>query len=385
MELLATFGVAAKELFDYNREMYQFDNTQRLDRELLRIEMQIKRFELFREDIRDLVELTVGKMEMYHVVGALVLESVVIFYTEGRMHTAAPPFILALYWLSAAGCLTYVLLAVWLSMHASISSHSFGVRLLTRFVRLPIPGSRQINALNARLSDFERQGAKEMLRVPFIQGAQQWQQRRADVGGDDRPTAPFTGEGDERFKTAVIRPGEIRPQDLLGLGEQAYGEESLLQQAAVHLPGKHVQLFRRLQAKWQCYDAYARVSMSLGVNQLLMTVSYYCICLADIEYHSPALALALVTIFQCANLALAWLDVAGATSSSGASAAGAEYPPVEDIADAARGLSTDGINLLCEAMDRVKHNLSGRHLAEFLQQKIGKLRKLFPAAPGKAT
>jgi hypothetical protein len=77
--------------------------------------------------------------------------------------------------------------------------------------------------------------------------------------------------------------------------------------------------------------------------------------------------------------------MAGATSSSGASTAAAEYPPVEDIADAARGLSTDGINLLCEAMDRVKHTLSGRHLAEFLQQKIGKLHKLFPAAPGKAT
>jgi hypothetical protein len=75
----------------------------------------------------------------------------------------------------------------------------------------------------------------------------------------------------------------------------------------------------------------------------------------------------------------------GATSSSGTSAAGAEYPPVEDIADAAKGLSTEGINLLCEAMNQVKDGLSGRHLAEFLQVKIGKLRKLFPAAPGKAT
>ncbi|CAE7372023.1 AMT1-1 [Symbiodinium sp. CCMP2456] len=49
------------------------------------MEMQIKRFQLFREDVRDLVELTVGKMEMYHVVGALVLECTVIYYTEGRI------------------------------------------------------------------------------------------------------------------------------------------------------------------------------------------------------------------------------------------------------------------------------------------------------------
>ncbi|CAE8646951.1 unnamed protein product, partial [Polarella glacialis] len=73
----------------------------------------------------------------------------------------------------------------------------------------------------------------------------------------------------------------------------------------------------------------------------------------------------------------------GATSSSGASTAAADYPPVEDIADAARGLSTHGINLLVEAMNRVKHTLSGKHMAEFLQQKIRTLHKVFPAEPGK--
>ena len=31
--------------------------------------MQVERFRLFRQDIRDLVELTVGKMDLYHMVG----------------------------------------------------------------------------------------------------------------------------------------------------------------------------------------------------------------------------------------------------------------------------------------------------------------------------
>ena len=39
--------------------------------------------------------------------------------------------------------------------------------------------------------------------------------------------------------------------------------------AAASVPGKHVELFRKLQAKWQCYDAYARISMALGVNQMI--------------------------------------------------------------------------------------------------------------------
>lgn len=282
MELLVGIGFAAKELFDYNREIYQFDQGQRLERELLRLEMQVKRFELFREDVRDLVQLTVGKMEMYHVVGALVLEISVLFYTNGRVRAMAPAYICGLYWLSAAGSFIYVLLAVWLSMHASIASHSFGVRLLTRFVRLPIPSTNQFNSLNARLTDFERQKAAHMLRLPGMGTAPHWATRN---GGNT--------------------------EDMLGQGVEGFGEVETLNRAAVFLPGKHIQLFRRLQAKWQCYDAYARVCMSLGATQILLTLSYYLICLTLIEYDSPSTCFALITVFQCTALALFWLDVAG--------------------------------------------------------------------------
>ncbi|CAE7797424.1 AMT1-1 [Symbiodinium sp. CCMP2592] len=248
-------------------------------------------------------------MEMYHVVGALVLECTVIYYTEGRIRTSSPPFLLGLYWLSAAGTFIYVLLCVWFSMYASISSHSFGVRLLTRFIRLPIPGSQQINALNARLTDFERQGRK-IMRIPFTKDVPQWQQRR-DL--KDQPDATLgMGEGDENFMTAVVQTGAMKQQDLLEEGVQAYQDDEVgLQQAAQNLPGKHIRLFRELQAKWQCYDAYARVSMSLGVNHICMTMSYYVIGLTVLEYRSPSIMFALVLVFQATNLALAWLDVAG--------------------------------------------------------------------------
>ena len=32
---------------------------------------------------------------------------------------------------------------------------------------------------------------------------------------------------------------------------------------------EHVQLYRRTQANWQSFDAYARVCMSMGTNQPL--------------------------------------------------------------------------------------------------------------------
>ena len=136
--------------------------------------MQVERFRLFRQDIRDLVELTVGKMDLYHMVGALFIRMISIYYSEGFFAEAPPTFLQVAYYLSQACALIYLIMAVWLSMHASVKSHSYATRLLTRFVRLPIPGCNQLNQLNARGADFEGQG--DMLRVPFWRGSK-WQER----------------------------------------------------------------------------------------------------------------------------------------------------------------------------------------------------------------
>jgi len=309
VEVLTAFGLSAKELFAYNRDYYAFDQKQRLDREMLRLEMQVKRFNLFREDIRDLVDLTTSKMEMYHMVGALCLEFCVSIYTEGAeiaWIAPAPPFLKACWAMSLASAFCYIVLAVWLSMHASVSAHSFGVRLLTRFVRLPIPGSQQVNALNARLTDFEQQGINNALRVPFIGQAQKWQQRRVEDPNDNSEGGNM--DHDTRFKPAVKVDHELRAQDLLGQGEVGINDHDLTD-AATRLPGHHVQLFRRLQAKWQCYDTYARVCMSLGAYQLLAGISYYLLIATMTHYHSYTCGYAVVTIFVVAELVLGLLDI----------------------------------------------------------------------------
>eukprot|EP00439_Symbiodinium_sp_Y106_P006556 s7207_g1.t1 len=108
--------VSSAELFDYNRENYKFDQEQRLERDMQRVEMQIERFDLFREDIEDLVKLTVDKMDMYHIVGALFLSFTALVYCEGIISGFQPPFFLGQYFLTVAASFVYLLLAVWLSM-----------------------------------------------------------------------------------------------------------------------------------------------------------------------------------------------------------------------------------------------------------------------------
>ncbi|CAE7232955.1 unnamed protein product [Symbiodinium necroappetens] len=108
--------------------------------------MQVELFNLFREDIRDLVEMTTSKMNLYHLVGALFIKMICIYFCEGFFEEGLPPFLLCYYYVSQGSSVVYLIMAVWLSMHASVTSHSYATRVLTRFIRLPIPGSSQLNA-----------------------------------------------------------------------------------------------------------------------------------------------------------------------------------------------------------------------------------------------
>lgn len=351
MELLMAGALGAKELFSYNRENFKFDKDQTIEREALRLEMQVKRFELFREDVRDLVELTVDRMDVYHLVGALFLEFCVVLFCEGRVQASAPPFLLSLFLLSNACAFVYLLLAVWLSMHASIASHSFGVRLLTRFVRLPIPSMKTITSLRSTLKDYEKQGVGSLLRLPF-QDQEEWKQvhgvdeassEQTDtnlLGGSttDKPVslAPPSQSGGSTASSSKARlqksvsfsspaptsfgkHSEQRPSGPMSSGKNllpeeeqtVMGGEDLLSSSRGAGPERHIQLFRQLQSKWQCYDAYCRVCMGLGVNQILQALSYYCICHTLVENRSPTTGYALVTLFQSTTIALAVLDLAG--------------------------------------------------------------------------
>jgi len=413
--LMAAFGYGAKELFSYNRENFKFDQDQKLEREVMQLEMQIKRFELFREDIRDLVELTVGRMDIYHLVGALFLEFCMVLFCEGRVRASAPTFILKLFLLTNSAAFVYLLLAVWLSMHASVASHSFGVRLLTRFVRLPIPSSTQIDTLNNQLAHFEKQELSQMLRLPGtaaneferpgakgnpepsesqmlrlpvpaapLEPAMQRGSRRSwssASGGSSRQVSPRSlrqsrassmiservqslpesARGSQQLQIEMSPPrsphGSIRlpggmladressffetrgrmirqttppfPEDETGLpvvgapdfpaeknpfdaGQITTDTEQFFAGASqAGLPGQHIQLFRQLQAKWQCYDAYCRVCMSLGVNQILQALSFFSIAHTLIENRAPAVGYAMLAVFQAAAFALAILDIAG--------------------------------------------------------------------------
>lgn len=308
MEAFAGLGLVATEIFRYNRQNFAFDQDQRFNRDELRFKMQVERFRLFRQDIRDLVELTVQKMDLYHMVGALFIRMISIYYSEGFFAEPPPTFLQVAYYLSQACALVYLLMAIWLSMHASIKSHSYATRLLTRFVRLPIPGCSELNLLNARYADFEGQGG-QMLRVPFWRGDNQWEERTSKVEAASAASAAPALEGHTMAATS---------SDNLETGEFAYGgasnmlgREQELLEAVEFRTHRHVQIFRQLQARWQCFDAYSRVCMSFGVRHMLQSINYYLLGLCMVQAYIPDVGFVLTIIFQALAVNITILDVHG--------------------------------------------------------------------------
>lgn len=254
-----------------------FDNELRLEREYQGMEMSIKQFELYREDVRDLVALTVVKMDKYLIVNTLQVGFCVTLLTEGRPEPepgeAAPEWLLFVEQTCIAGAFLYYVLSMWLSMHASIAAHSFGVRMLTQFVRLPVPTSKDMDDARGLAEDFESANIKDMLRIPvWKQQLRRFQQAMTDLHTDNQADTDV----DEDASELPGQPGTLGESPVAML--------------------EHVRLYRQLQANWQSYDAYARVCMAMGTFQFLQAMSYYslAVLVAHGDGYWPGLACALV-------------------------------------------------------------------------------------------
>lgn len=97
LETLALLS-GVKQLFMYNRQSYSFNKT--LDQERLYHlqKMRMDQIKLYRDDIRDLFGLVVGKMNNYYLINTLTLGFSLGFYYDGKVPMSIPSW---LYWLWA--------------------------------------------------------------------------------------------------------------------------------------------------------------------------------------------------------------------------------------------------------------------------------------------
>lgn len=225
----AVSGAAA--IFSYNKEAFVFERTMRQSEAHQRQAMRVQEVALYREDIRDLFGVTVQKMDNYLIVNTLMLGFCISLLYAVELQLGTPDWIRWMWTLSMSGAMLFLLLSIWLCLHASITAQSLVVRLLTQWLRLPVPNSTEIAQYAAKFQDYEK-NANMLLRLPALGVAQQ----------------------------QVLPHPDIVPR--------------ILDLSGNHLQKTHLHLFRQLARSWRGYDAYARVCMIMGTNQLLQALGH---------------------------------------------------------------------------------------------------------------
>eukprot|EP00397_Hematodinium_sp_SG-2012_P070711 GEMP01132348.1.p1 GENE.GEMP01132348.1~~GEMP01132348.1.p1 ORF type:complete len:123 (+),score=19.51 GEMP01132348.1:34-402(+) len=91
--LLAAVAAPVTALFSYNRGNFMYDRGQDLTKKYQSYSFQVNQFGLYREDVRDLVALTIDKTNNYQVVIALELGFIIALIGPARLPEGTPSWI----------------------------------------------------------------------------------------------------------------------------------------------------------------------------------------------------------------------------------------------------------------------------------------------------
>eukprot|EP00927_Polykrikos_kofoidii_P059559 TRINITY_DN54708_c0_g1_i1.p1 TRINITY_DN54708_c0_g1~~TRINITY_DN54708_c0_g1_i1.p1 ORF type:complete len:1144 (+),score=150.48 TRINITY_DN54708_c0_g1_i1:76-3507(+) len=269
-DVFARFGVTGAE----NRAHQDFK------RRLAAISYKVERQKLHREDIKDLVQLTTARMGIYHLVGMLLLDFCMHWYTKNELLELdfLPTWFLELFLISNFGAIAYLVLSVWMAMYAGIASRAIGTRLLTSFTRLSLPKRQELDTIKMPLF-LSLENAKNRLLGRTVHESDTFAAPTAD--------AAMAGGG---LATAGAGCSDMDARER----QEADDEQ-------------HFRRFLQELPQWLSYDTCSRVCMSFGMNQMLQALSYYVVIVVWAK--SPMAALTSFFGVKLLSLIVFWLDV----------------------------------------------------------------------------
>jgi len=301
-------ALLGQSVFDYNRENFHYDRELRLHKEFKELHFRVIQADLWRQDIRDIIGLVELKTKKYLLVNVLMLGFTISLWVQGILPETTPAWLMLGNQVAIGGSFCFILLTVWLAMHASISAQGFQTRLLTQLVRLPIPTWEELESARTYGSQFEKVEARQMFRIPFAMGKQENLVPEAPAP----PKVPSSGDASALPGPFFPSVAEV-PTDPWGLESRGDSDRSNelgcpYNQECAEL--RHIRLVRQAAQFWQSYDAFARISMTIGVNQLMLAMSYYILAYVLVQARAPCAAFAgVVSLIGLAQV-LAALDMA---------------------------------------------------------------------------
>ncbi|CAK9012407.1 unnamed protein product [Durusdinium trenchii] len=260
-----------------------------------RIDYKVTRQGLHRDDISDLIQLTTGRMDMYNLVGALLLTFALRWITSSDL-VVVPDFPHWPVWYSTVfviACFSsvgYLIFSLWFAMHCSITAQALGTRMRLNFTRLSVPDNSTISKL--KVPFFIPGGALEKVQKTVFDGSLDGVQLRKELVADlerghevsaiDDDLSTASAISSHRSLPAYVsRPSEWRDHNDKNDDDKDFE--------------KHLRRWIRLRGHWLGYDAYARACMVVGMNQMLQALTYHVVAVCW--------KVSAITAFACLALA----------------------------------------------------------------------------------
>lgn len=253
MPLLALAGVAAasgaSRVFTYNRDAWMTDVQIKQNRRYQRQQVRLSQADMFREDIRDLVQASVTKQGNFVILSVLLLGMIAECYVEGPLPEGTAEFVIGAYLLCVSSAMVYMLLAllcaVWAQQLAAVCQKD----LLTTLVRLPVEEFvAEIEAAmpHESVEAFEHQGLRTVLRVPGF----------SRCGSSSSDSEQEQGSADAS----------------IGFTSAGGGGGSMTQATHSEL---HLGVYQEREKDWNMLGTYALHFCVLGVSSLLEAYGYF--------------------------------------------------------------------------------------------------------------
>jgi len=306
-------------MFSYNRANFMFDSGQRWARYMAGYTFAIDQVAMYREDIDQMCDITVSKMDNIHGVSGLMMVIMIQLIMAGRLgvHGPAPPgWLMGMYWTNCGLMIMWLMLACWFAIHGGARAQAGGAYLKTRSVRLPIPTPKQLDKARVFGNHWERQRVWDTFRIPFVAPAPKdnpvdlkgEQIDDSDSDGSSKGGSMGSPPGKNKKKTAGPVSDYRSPAWANEEISQLHGGSGGAPVTSTTTP-EHFELFRGLQHEWWQHECYARIAIFFAFTHWLSAASLYIMCHCFIELRANWPAYSCVIILVAAHWCINALDI----------------------------------------------------------------------------
>ncbi|CAK9059329.1 unnamed protein product [Durusdinium trenchii] len=191
-----------------------------------------------------------------------------------------PPWLLVIWNNCVFSCIIFGMVGVWLAMNGSIAATSASTKILTQAVRPPVASLLEISEAMRAQEEYEAL-PKNFVQVPSVlQDGELPAHDRVHQNISSLRRAASVPAIRKTRSTPVTKEMEV----LRWVDETAHATEGVVKRLHTEDDGgpgrsaalySHFWMLRRVQRGYACFDAYARISLAVSAQQLVLVESYF--------------------------------------------------------------------------------------------------------------